>query len=88
MKTRWFNVLFGLVLVSLLVATGCQKKEAAQETGAKQPAAQTEVATQAETTRVAQPDTSAPEPPPGYKSIHQIQLEEHKQQEQKQKEQQ
>ncbi len=83
MKTRQIGTFLAVALLALLVAVGCQKKAASEKPEAKQPATETQIATQAETTQVAQPDTTAPEPPPGYKSIHQLQLEEHKKQEEK-----
>lgn len=80
MKSTWSRFsLLALVAVFLGLA-GCQRKQTEQQTSTTPPA---ETATAAETTKVAKPDTTAPEPPPGYKSIHQIQLEEHKKQEEK-----
>jgi len=80
MKSTWSRFLLLALVAVFLGLAGCQKKQTEQQTSTT-PAA--EKATAAETAKVAKPDTTAPEPPPGYKSIHQIQLEEHKKQEEK-----
>jgi len=70
------RVVFLAVVASTVVAlglAGCGRRE--------QPSPEPEAAKPAgDTTAVAKPDT-APEAPPGFKSIHQLELEEHKKQE-------